>query len=55
MKTEPDKAKAIITELAVGLYTVGRMLNPLPETSVTIKNLVKANEMPVAPLFARKD
>ncbi|MEK7136367.1 MAG: methionine--tRNA ligase, partial [Patescibacteria group bacterium] len=56
VKTEPDKAKVIITELAVGLYTVGRMLNPLlPETSVTIKNLVKANEMPVAPLFARKD
>ena len=56
VKTDPPAAKKIIAELTVGLYTVGRMLNPLmPETSATIKALVKANQMPEAPLFARKD
>ena len=56
VKTEPEKAKEIIRELAVGLYTIGRMLNPLmPETSAAIKTLVKENKMPAAPLFTRKD
>lgn len=56
IKTDPDKAKTIISELAVDLYTVGRMLNPiLPETSKIIKELVKSNKKPEAPLFLRKD
>lgn len=56
VKTEPEKAKAIIEELVVELYTVGRMLYPImPETNVKIKALVKANKSPEAPLFSRKD
>ena len=55
IKTEPEKAKAIIAELIVGLYTVARMLNPiLPTTSAAIKELVKQNKMPEKPLFPRK-
>ena len=56
VKTDPEKAKQIISELAVELYTVGRMLNPImPETNVKIKALVKANKAPEQPLFPRKD
>jgi methionyl-tRNA synthetase len=56
VKTDPEAGKAIISELAVRLYTVGRMLNPiLPEISQIIKDLVKENKMPEAPLFLRKD
>ncbi|OHA58969.1 MAG: methionine--tRNA ligase [Candidatus Vogelbacteria bacterium RIFOXYD1_FULL_44_32] len=56
IKTEPIKAKAIITELVVGLYAVGQILEPImPTTSATIKALVKANQMPTTPLFGRKD
>ena len=55
IKTEPEKAKAIIAELIVGLYTLARMLNPiLPTTSAAIKELVKQNKMPEKPLFPRK-
>jgi methionyl-tRNA synthetase len=56
VKTDPEKAKSIIEELVVELYAVGQMLNPImPEASVVIKALVKANKSPEAPLFARKD
>lgn len=56
VKTEPEKGKAIISELAIRLYTIGRMLNPiLPDTSKKIKDLVKSNSMPAEPLFTRKD
>ena len=56
VKTDPEAGKAIISELAVRLYGVGRMLNPiLPEISKIIKDLVKENKMPEAPLFLRKD
>ena len=56
IKNDPEKAKAIIEELVIDLYTVGRMLNPImPEANVTIKALVKANKSPEQPLFARKD
>ena len=56
IKTDKIKAVEIIKELAVRLYTIGRMLNPiLPETSEKIKNLVKINKMPEKPLFSRKD
>jgi len=56
IKTEKEAATKIISELAVDLYTIGRMLNPmLPETSAKIKALVKANKSPSEPLFLRKD
>jgi methionyl-tRNA synthetase len=51
-----SKDKAVISELVVKLYSIARMLNPLmPETSATIKALVKANKKPDTPLFLRKD
>lgn len=54
VKTDPEKGKAIINELALELYTVGRMLNPLmPEANTMIKDLVKANKTPEKPLFPR--
>lgn len=55
VKTDPDKAKAIIAELARDLYTIGRMLNPImPKTSVLIKGAVKENKKPEN-LFPRKE
>lgn len=56
VKTEKEKGVEIIKDLVVRLYTIGRMLNPImPETSGKIKNLVKVNKTPEAPLFLRKD
>ena len=50
------KDKEVIISLTIGLYTIGRMLNPImPETNVKIKALVKANKKPTEPLFPRKD
>lgn len=50
-----SKDKGLISELVLELYTIARMLNPImPETSQKIKELVKANKKPDAPLFARK-
>lgn len=55
VKTDPEKGKKLIAELAVKLYTIARMLNPiLPETSATIKELIKKNKTPEKPLFERK-
>jgi len=55
VKTDPEKGKAIIAELVVGLRTVARMLNPfMPATSRKIKEMVQANKMPSGPLFPRK-
>lgn len=56
IKEDKMKGEKLITELAIRLYGVGRMLNPiLPETSEKIKAAVKANKMPEASLFVRKD
>ena len=56
IKTDKKRGEEIITDLVIRLYTIGRMLNPiLPETSQKIKDLVKANKAPEAPLFLRKD
>ncbi len=56
VKTDAEAGKKIIRELAVRLYTIARMLNPiLPETSNKIKAFIKANQMPEQPLYARKD
>ena len=55
IKTEPEKAKKIIEELALGLYTIARMLNPImPDTSARIKEAVKHNKSFASPLFPRK-
>lgn len=56
IKTDKEKALAIIEDLVVKLYTIGEMLTPImPETSKTIKDLVKGNKTPEGPLFQRKD
>jgi methionyl-tRNA synthetase len=56
VKTDKEKGIEIIKDLVIRLYTIGRMLNPImPETSKKIKDLVKANKTPEAPLFLRKD
>jgi methionyl-tRNA synthetase len=56
VKTDKEKGVEIIKDLVIRLYTIGRMLNPImPETSKKIKDLVKANKTPEAPLFLRKD
>lgn len=55
VKEDAEKGKALISELAVRLYTIGRMLNPLmPATSKIIKDAVTTNTKPEN-LFARKD
>ncbi len=56
VKTNKEAGVKIIETLVKELYTIGRMLNPImPETSATIKALVKANKSPEKPLFMRKD
>ncbi|MDB5254060.1 MAG: Methionyl-tRNA synthetase [Parcubacteria group bacterium] len=56
IKTDSEKAKEIIKELIVDLYTVGQMLYPiLPETSKKITDLIEENKKPTEPLFLRKD
>lgn len=55
VKTDPGKAKGIITELIEGLYLISEMLYPImPETSSKIKNAITANKKPDT-LFARID
>ncbi|TSC70497.1 MAG: methionyl-tRNA synthetase [Parcubacteria group bacterium Gr01-1014_46] len=56
IKTDKEAGQKMIKGLVVKLYTVARMLNPImPETSTKIKELIKANRSPEAPLFLRKD
>ncbi|MFM2374274.1 MAG: hypothetical protein RLZZ234_269, partial [Candidatus Parcubacteria bacterium] len=56
VKTDPETGRVMIAELVLALYAVAHMLSPLmPKTSATIKTLVKANRMPEAPLFLRKE
>jgi methionyl-tRNA synthetase len=56
VKTDPEKGKEIIKELVVKLAHIGYSLSAfMPETSVTILNLIKENKSPEKPLFARKD
>lgn len=55
VKSDPDKAKALISELVREIYTIGRMLNPImPKTSELIKTAVKQNKKPEN-LFPRKE
>lgn len=56
VKTNKEQGIEIIKDLVIRLYTIGRMLNPImPETSKKIKDLVKTNKAPEAPLFLRKE
>lgn len=56
VKTDKEAGQKMISDLVTKLYSVSRMLNPiLPETSTKIKELIKANKSPEAPLFLRKD
>ena len=55
VKTEPEKAKELIQELVINLYTIARMLNPfLPQTSDKIEAAIKANKSFAEPLFPRR-
>jgi methionyl-tRNA synthetase len=55
IKTDPEKAKNIISELVTKLYVVAKMLEPLmPQTSEKILDLIKQNKSPETPLFLRK-
>ena len=56
VKTEPEKAKEIISELVAGLGGVASALMPfMPETAEKILKYIKANKKPSEPLFLRKD
>jgi methionyl-tRNA synthetase len=47
VKTDPEKAKEIIRELAEEVYSIGRLLNPvMPETNKLVKEAVLANKKP---------
>lgn len=53
IKSDPEAAKAILTELRADLLHVGRLLLPaMPETSAAIRAAVRANQKP-ANLFPR--
>ncbi len=53
IKTEPEQAKAILSNLRADLLHIGRLLLPvMPETSATIRAAVRANKKPEN-LFAR--
>lgn len=55
VKVDPDSAKNLIANLVYSLAVLASMLEPfLPETSKKIKECIKANKMPEAPLFLRK-
>jgi methionyl-tRNA synthetase len=55
VKTDEEKGKALIAELALELYMIARMLNPfMPRTGAAIKEAVLANKKP-ANLFPRKE
>jgi methionyl-tRNA synthetase len=56
VKTDAIVGKVAIQFLVQELYEIAKCLEPiLPETSLKIKELIKANKTPEAPLFLRKD
>ncbi len=56
VKVDKEAAVKVIVELCERLYKIGVMLEPiLPQTSETIKALVRDNKMPESPLFLRKE
>ncbi|MDB5204834.1 MAG: metG [Candidatus Taylorbacteria bacterium] len=55
VKTDKEKGVEVIKSLVVKLYSIRRMLTPvMPETSAKIKECIKANKSPEAPIFLRK-
>jgi methionyl-tRNA synthetase len=55
VKINKQEAVEVIRELVIKLNDVATLLEPLlPETSQKIKECIKANKMPEAPLFIRK-
>ena len=55
VKTKPEKAKEIISELLSELSEIAKLLLPfLPETAEKILNLIKTGKAPDHPLFPRK-
>lgn len=54
IKTNPDEAKKIITELVEGMWVISTLLIPfIPETAIKIKEAISEWKMP-QPLFMRK-
>lgn len=55
IKEDKEKGAEMIRRLAVDLYTIAYMLNPImPETAEKIKQAIRENKMPES-LFARKE
>jgi methionyl-tRNA synthetase len=55
IKTEPDQAKEIVTDLVHTLSDIAFLLRPLlPETARKIEEGIAKNKKPETPLFARK-
>lgn len=56
IKEDKEKAVKDIIYVMTGLYTISCMLEPfMPETSQTIKTLLKEHKVPEQPLFKRLD
>jgi methionyl-tRNA synthetase len=56
VKVDEKKGKELISLMVIRLYAIAEMLEPImPDTSETLKKLIKANKKPEKPLFARKD
>ena len=56
VKIDETKGQKIISDLAIRLYRIAEMLDPImPETSLVLKKLIKENKKPNKPLFPRKD
>lgn len=56
VKTDPEKGRELIKELVVDLNIVAEMIVPImPKTAELVKNLIKENKTPEAPLFSRRD
>ena len=55
VKTDLEKGKKMIGELASQLYVIAQLLEPImPSTAGKIQELLRDNKMPDAPLFVRK-
>ncbi len=56
IKIDKMKGEELIVSMVIRLYGIARMLSPvLPDTSITLKRLIKTNKKPEQPLFFRKD
>jgi len=56
VKVDEVKGKELISTMVVHIYAIAEMLEPImPDTSATLKKLIKANKKPEKPLFLRKN